>query len=151
MGTRADFYSGLGESAEYLGSIAWDGYPDGLPKELRSASSDAEWRRIVLAELMARDDATAPVDGWPWPWDDSRTTDYAYTFAAIGGQEAVWASCIGGAFFRADGDEPDDDDGARGHHFPHRGGLGGSGHSARAGSAASGVIVISPADQAGAA
>jgi hypothetical protein len=30
MGTRADFYVGRGETAEYLGSIAWDGYPDGL-------------------------------------------------------------------------------------------------------------------------
>ncbi len=28
MGTRADFYVGLGEQAEWLGSVAWDGNPD---------------------------------------------------------------------------------------------------------------------------
>jgi hypothetical protein len=29
MGTRADFYVGRGETAEWLGSIAWDGNPGG--------------------------------------------------------------------------------------------------------------------------
>lgn len=27
-------------------------------------------------------DATYPKDGWPWPWEDSNTTDYAYAFDA---------------------------------------------------------------------
>jgi len=26
MGTRADFYVGMGKDAEWLGSVAWDGY-----------------------------------------------------------------------------------------------------------------------------
>ena len=30
MGTRADFYIGKGTDAEWLGSIAWNGYPDGI-------------------------------------------------------------------------------------------------------------------------
>ena len=30
MGTRADFYVGRGESAEWLGSVAWDGNPRGI-------------------------------------------------------------------------------------------------------------------------
>ena len=27
-----------------------------------------------------RDDATLPVNGWPWPWNDSHLTDYSYSF-----------------------------------------------------------------------
>lgn len=30
MGTRADFYVGRGEQAEWLGSIAWDGNPGAI-------------------------------------------------------------------------------------------------------------------------
>jgi hypothetical protein len=75
MGTRADFYVGRGESAEWLGSIAWDGYPDGIDPEM----------------------------GWPWPWDDSGTTDYAYAFE----DGAVYASSFGHAWFRPNPDAPD--------------------------------------------
>ncbi|MFH1835312.1 MAG: hypothetical protein ABH851_03885 [Methanobacteriota archaeon] len=25
---------------------------------------------------------TSPEQGWPWPWEDSGTTDYAYAFEA---------------------------------------------------------------------
>lgn len=44
--------------------------------------------------------------GWPWPWEDSQTTDYAYAFD--GGK--VWASCFGGPWqiasdWKDDGDE----------------------------------------------
>ena len=30
MGTRADLYIGRGTDAEWIGSVAWDGYPSGL-------------------------------------------------------------------------------------------------------------------------
>jgi hypothetical protein len=30
MGTRADFYVGRGPDAEWLGSVAMDGYPSGV-------------------------------------------------------------------------------------------------------------------------
>lgn len=30
MSTRADFYVGRGAEAEWIGSISWDGYPDGV-------------------------------------------------------------------------------------------------------------------------
>lgn len=33
MGTRADFYVGRGTEAEWIGSIALDGYPDGIPDD----------------------------------------------------------------------------------------------------------------------
>lgn len=51
------------------------------------------FRKRVKAMLEKRDDATFPADGWPWPWEDSRTTDYAYAFDETDGK--VWASCFG--------------------------------------------------------
>lgn len=81
MGTRADFYVGTGRQAEWIGSIAWDGHPEGIAAAVLHASTEGTFREATAAFLIPRDDATAPEMGWPWPWDDSRTTDYAYCFA----------------------------------------------------------------------
>ena len=95
MGTRADFYVGSGKSAEWLGSIAFDGYRiHDMTKEasfksldsaecweIKSATSETAFRNAVERLLQMNDDATLPADGWPWPWEDSCTTDYAYCFA----------------------------------------------------------------------
>ncbi len=78
MGTRADFYVGNGASAEWLGSIAWDGYPDAISDDVLKAKTECAFREAVEAFLAPRDDTTRPADGWPWPWNDSGTTDYAY-------------------------------------------------------------------------
>lgn len=80
MGTRADFYVGRGESAEWLGSIAWDGYPDGIDDALLVAATEADFRAALAAFFVGRDDVTMPEAGWPWPWEDSGTTEYAYSF-----------------------------------------------------------------------
>lgn len=94
MGTRADFYVGAGTHAEWLGSIAFDGYRIAEMKEkhaaqnadnaacwqIKSASSEYDFREGVTSLLKLNDDATTPDQGWPWPWEDSRTTDYAYAF-----------------------------------------------------------------------
>lgn len=100
MGTRADFYVGRGDSLEWLGSIAWDGYPDppGHPSALGRVSTEAEYRDAVETMLAVRPDATRPADGWPWPWPTSATTDFAYSFHAgnvivsnFGGAWLTWA------------------------------------------------------------
>jgi hypothetical protein len=80
MGTRADFYIGSGPTAEWLGSVAWDGYEWDEDKDtaIAKASTPDEFRAAVTAELANRRDATLPADGWPWPWENSHTTDYAY-------------------------------------------------------------------------
>lgn len=83
MGTRADFYVGTGKSAEWLGSVAWDGYewaeePDCA---LLKAADEADFRASVAAIAKEREDWTNPEQGWPWPWNDSNTTDYIYYFA----------------------------------------------------------------------
>ncbi len=107
MGTRADFYVGRGKEAEWLGSIAWDGYPGGLEaSHLLAATGEPHYRAEVEKLLARRDDGTLPADGWPWPWDDSGTTDYAYAFD----DSKVWASGFGREWFLATGDEPDPDD-----------------------------------------
>ena len=104
MGTRADFYIGRGATAEWIGSIAWDGYPDGIPAPILNATDEDTFRAEVAALLSQRDDGTTPDMGWPWPWDDSGTTDYAYAFD--GGQ--VYASNFGCSWWPATAEEPDD-------------------------------------------
>lgn len=80
MGTRADFYMGKGKDAEWIGSIAWDGYRDGIPDEILNAKTTDEFRSLVSVFLQGREDASFPKDGWPWPWDDSQVTDCSYWF-----------------------------------------------------------------------
>jgi hypothetical protein len=85
MGTRADFYVGTGPEAEWLGSVAWDGY-EWAEKDscdipncpIRQAKTEDEYRKAVKAMLEDRDDGTLPENGWPWPWETSATSDYAY-------------------------------------------------------------------------
>ena len=102
MGTRADFYLGRGTDAKWLGSIAWDGYPDGIDPALLKATRLAAFLRAV-ARLETREDWTAPAAGWPWPWTTSATTDYAYAFD----DGEVHASCFGSEWFRASGEQPE--------------------------------------------
>lgn len=78
MGTRADFYVGRGEAAEWIGSIAWDGYRKGIPRAVLRAKNEEKFRTAVRTILGKREDFTSPEDGWPWPWNDSGTTDCTY-------------------------------------------------------------------------
>lgn len=87
MGTRADFYVGRGREAEWLGSIAWDGHEVG---RIREATSEGNFRTFVAAFLAERDDATLPEAGWPWPWNDSGTTDCVYAWDGPMGSHSVW-------------------------------------------------------------
>lgn len=105
MGTRADFYIGRGEQAEWLGSIAWDGYPEGISAQLLGCTSREAFQHALADFFKDRDDVTLPDHGWPWPWDTSHTTDYAYAFDGA----RVWASCFGSAWFIATEQRPDDD------------------------------------------
>ena len=84
MGTRADFWIGIGSTAEWIGSISFDGNPDGVPSPLFDAKTEAQFRRLAARVLdgceKERAPFTRPTEGWPWPWEDSRTTDYAYAW-----------------------------------------------------------------------
>ena len=104
IGTRADFYVGRGKQAEWLGSVAWDGDPEAQPQAVKDALLEGTFRTEVARDLAGRDDATLPEMGWPWPWKDSRTTDYAYAFD----EGEVWASHFGRNWFPANAKDPDD-------------------------------------------
>lgn len=87
MGTRADFYIATVDNAaqsvidaEWLGSVAMDGYPSGIGRGMSFASDAEDFRGRVARLLSERSDASTPGDGWPWPWENSRTTDYAYVW-----------------------------------------------------------------------
>lgn len=95
MGTRADFYIGRGEHAVWIGSVAWDGYPDGFPDRLWNVKTEDEWVDQLRDVVSYRNDFTDPSQGWPWPWDDSATTDYAYAFD----DGKVYASSFGHDWF----------------------------------------------------
>lgn len=115
MATRADFYVGRGEDAEWLGSIAFDGYPGGIPDAIRQATTERAYRDAVLDMLRDDDSASGPDHGWPWPWSDSRTTDWAYAFD----KDVTWASNWGYSWFPAThDDDPDDYEGPKKCVFP---------------------------------
>lgn len=105
MGTRADFYIGRGKDAEWLGSIAWDGYVEGIDEEVLQAKTESDFKKAVADFFASRDDSTLPEDGWPWPWNDSRTTDYAYAFDG----EALHVACFGRWFDPSAEDDGDED------------------------------------------
>lgn len=107
MGTRADYYVGRGQDAKWLCSTAWDGYPDGIDDAVLKATTEDEFIKALSAFAEPRDDVTKPDQGWPWPWETSHTTDYAYAFD--GGQ--VWVSCSGDEWHPVQGyGELSDDD-----------------------------------------
>lgn len=84
MGTRADFYLRSGrqlKKEDWLGSIAWDGYPEGMPKALLRAKSKEKFLKELEAFFCDRKDVTRPDEGWPWPWETSAITDYTYIFS----------------------------------------------------------------------
>jgi len=95
MGSRADFYVGRGKEAEWLGSIAWDGYPEGIPDTILDSQNETFYRTAVQEFVTGKRDGRLPENGWPWAWDDSRTTDFAYAYD----DGKVWASCFGSEWF----------------------------------------------------
>lgn len=77
---------GEGASAEWLGSVAFDGYDvaehqEGIAATLRESKTREEFLKNLEMYFAAHgDDATLPDQGWPWPWNNSHTTDLAYCF-----------------------------------------------------------------------
>lgn len=90
MGTRADFFIGIGPNAEWIGSTSYDGHPESLGLRPLQATSEIEFRAEVKQLL---DDperlTTRPDEGWPWPWRDFRTSDYGYAWDPARGVAVV--------------------------------------------------------------
>jgi hypothetical protein len=105
MGTRADFYLDTEDKLVWIASIAWDGYPEGVyikdkegnTKYLTDCDSEETYRKFLVDFFSGRDDVTYPQMGWPWPWENSRTTDFAYTFSRE--RKEVVFTCFGRGWF----------------------------------------------------
>lgn len=98
MGTRADFYIKKADEKEliWLASIAWDGYPSGIDEpEVLKSDTEEKYKSLLTQFLSKRDDVTLPERGWPWPWNNSKTTDYAYCFH----DGKVLANCFGSGWY----------------------------------------------------
>lgn len=93
MGTRADFYVGI-RKLEWLGSIGYDGYEEGISKNVLEAKSIKAFKEALQKFFKRRDDVTTPELGWPWPWGNSDTTDYSYVFNPK--RKKVFVHCYGG-------------------------------------------------------
>lgn len=86
MGTRGDFYVGRGKDAEWIGSIAYDAFVDSIQrvsKDLFISKTEKEFRGRVHQLLKGEnycEHSTSPEQGWPWPWENSQTTDCPWAF-----------------------------------------------------------------------
>lgn len=93
MGTRAAFFIGDPRNVddrEWLGCIAWDGYPEGDCAKLANCATENAFRVAVQSLKDERDDFADPSGGWPFPWDDDLfLTDHTYFF--VDGR--VWVEC----------------------------------------------------------
>ena len=133
MGTRADFYVGKGKNAEWIGSVAWDGYEwgnrimDDDHDDITKSTQEEEYRQAVQRKLLERKDGTPKERGWPWPWEDSRTTDFSYCFVDGRVEAFNWGKGLDGETDQ-DIEWPD---------FSH------VEHSAKAGSEQSGIMLFS--------
>ncbi len=89
--------------------MAWKYRMGWIPGRHPGITTPQDFRDAVAAFLAERDDGTTPDRGWPWPWNDSQTTDYAY--ALDGGK--VWGAYFGHEWFDATQPEPEscDDNG----------------------------------------
>jgi hypothetical protein len=96
MGTPADFYVGRGANAKWLGTIDFDGYPEGIVPEILIATNIDEYRHAVAKFLDQVDYATTPSMGWPW--NTSSGAEYAYAFES----GVVYVSRFGGMWLQVD-------------------------------------------------
>ena len=106
MGTRADFYVAREDGLEWFGSIAWDGYPEGIDQNILTSDTEGEFRAALDGFFKDRDDKTLPEMGWPWPWNTSAITDFAYVL--IEGEGVVFSSFGGEPYYGNRFDEAGD-------------------------------------------
>jgi hypothetical protein len=105
MGSKADFYMGRGIESEWLGSIQWDGMPASIPSGIINANLEETYREEVDSFLVIRGDGVHADAGWPWKWDTSHGTKYAYAFDTK--TCCVMASCFGSSWWLASKTEPE--------------------------------------------
>ena len=83
MGSKADFYIGQGQDAQWIGAVEQDGYPDAIPAEILIQVNEIMFEELVVDFLQSRRPRSfiaSEGDKWPWLWEDSNMTDYSYMF-----------------------------------------------------------------------
>jgi hypothetical protein len=137
MGTRADFYIRKNNEMEWLGSIAWGGYPRGIEKDVLESTKENQYKERVQSFLKSEKSSTLPEHGWPWPWNNSLTTDYSYIFDS----GKVWASCFGYKLFdplKEETEEEEDSEEKMQNYFPDMSAI----KNVQLGGHKSGIIII---------
>lgn len=97
--TKGDFYIGTGFDARWIGSINHDAQPQLIPCEILIQINPIAFEEKVLdfLEKDCRSSIAQRGDEWPWPWADSRFTDFSYMFDLIQGR--ILASEFGRELF----------------------------------------------------
>ena len=86
MGTRAQFFFGNPQdlnARQWLGCVAWDGYPDGdIGDAFRNVKTSKGFRAAIARIAKRRDDFCDPArHGFPFPWTGNLfLTDCTYAF-----------------------------------------------------------------------
>lgn len=81
MGTRADFYVEKDKRLQWIGSLYKDGHPWNIPTDILIQINPIMFEELTLDFLRSKDSAIREDgDMWPWPWADSRMSDYSYIF-----------------------------------------------------------------------
>ena len=94
MGTRADFYVGLGSKADWIGSLLQDGSVWNIPIEILIQVNRIMFEELSIDFIKKCGGIVAQEDGkWPHLWSDSRMSDYSYIFHP--GHEKVYMHQMG--------------------------------------------------------
>ncbi len=97
MGTKADFYSGLGSKRDWIGSIYNNGDIWNIPLELLIQVNKVMFEELTIDFIKEKGGSLSDKnDPWPWLWSDSRMTDYSYIF--LPDRNKVFMSIMGNVF-----------------------------------------------------
>lgn len=77
MGTRSDFYVKEGDNVVCVRFGSFDGYHWHERVDLSAVTTREAFEAMIVAEGSPK---TWEMKWWPWPWETSHITDYAYLF-----------------------------------------------------------------------
>lgn len=83
MGSRSDFYVVKYDRLEWIGSVYQKGTPIDIPSDIFIQVNQVMFEEMVIEFLQSRKPYSVIAsehERWPWPWADSRMTDYSYIF-----------------------------------------------------------------------
>ena len=81
MNENADFYVGMGDHADWVGSVSKGGSIYNVPTDLLIQVNRVMFEEIAIEYIKHCNGVVANhVCEWPWSWSDSRMTTYSYIF-----------------------------------------------------------------------